>query len=324
MVERSTLTLFFCFVVVCSAQWIHENGRVVDLHRFDLSTTLIYHLHIPKAAGTTIKRLLPLRLPQLVLCDQFPQKLYSNPEKFVRLASVAQLPECNFVSVEGDFEAGELLAAHSRPTVTFLLLREPLELLISQWRHDLAKGKFATVAAKYAVDGAFVFAADRQPQLGFGHNEQTLRLGAGVVERAQQRLHAVHFGLVEHFHASVCLLLFAMSSQRHRELFQSGCGCDSSPLSLDSAGNVAREETRQTDVSLDLLLAAWRNCTADRRLYAYAHELFMQRVAFVERETGVRLVCAASDPVSSALPRYVRANLTRQHRGTWFHRVEEE
>jgi hypothetical protein len=58
-------------------------------------------------------------------------------------------------------------------------------LLISQWRHDLAKGKFSTVAAKYAVAWRVCLcASDRQPQLGFGHNEQTLRLGAGVVERA--------------------------------------------------------------------------------------------------------------------------------------------
>jgi hypothetical protein len=269
-----------------------------------------------------VKRLLPVRVPDVVLCDQFPQKLYSNPDKFARLAAGVALSECNFVSVEGDFEAAQLLAARV-PTVTFVLLRDPLELLVSQWRHDLAKAKFASVAAKYDVADAFVFAADRQPQLGFGHNEQTLRLGAGVVERAQQRLAALHFGLVEHFHASVCLLLFAMASQPHRDLFRAACGCDASPLSLDAAGNVARADTRHADVALDLLLAAWRNCTADRRLYAYAHELFMQRVAFVERETGVRLVCAERDPVSSALPRFVRTNLTRQHRGTWFHRVGE-
>jgi hypothetical protein len=296
------------------------------VRRFDVSKSTVYHLHIPKAAGTTIKRLLPLRIPGLVLCDQFPQKLYANPDKFFRVAQ--QMMEsgesqCNFVSVEGDFEAARALdGGPMRPVQVFVLLRDPLELLVSQWRHDLAKGKFSTVAAKYDVASSFAFASDRQPQLGFGHNEQTLRLGAGVVERAMQRLRDVHFGLVEHFHASICLLLFAMSSPEHQHLFRSSCGCDSSPLSRDSAGNVARVDTA-TDhsVALDLLLAAWRNCTADRRLYAYAHELFMQRVAFVEQETGVRLVCAENDRAASELTRFVRTNLTRQHRGTWFHHI---
>jgi hypothetical protein len=302
-------------------------GTVVAaiVNRFDLSQSTIYHLHIPKAAGTTIKRLLPLRIPGLVLCDQFPQKLYANPDKFFRVAQQmmeSAEPQCNFVSVEGDFEAARALNGPMRPVQVFVLLRDPLELLVSQWRHDLAKGKFSTVAEKYSAASSFAFASDRQPQLGFGHNEQTLRLGAGVVERAMQRLREVHFGLVEHFHASICLLLFAMSSPEHQHLFHSSCGCDSSPLSHDSAGNVARVDTATDhDVALDLLLAAWRNCTADRRLYAYAHELFMQRVAFVEQETGVRLVCAENDRAASELTRFVRTNLTRQHHGTWFHHI---
>lgn len=310
-----TPTLFCLFLGVAqsAALWAHERGHVRAVTHFNLSQSILYHLHIPKAAGTTIKDLFPTRLRGVRLCDSFAQKLYSNVDKFhaaaTALAMQAELP-CNFVSVEGDFEAAQLLGERA---VTFVMLRDPLELLVSQWRHDVKKGKFASIAAKYDVAGQ-AFDEHDQHLLGFDHNLQTLRIGAGVVERAMERLHGVQFGLVEYFHASVCLLLFAAGEL---EQLRSSCGCDASPLSHDRADNMARPETQANVVSLELLLGAWRNHTADRRLYNYAHELFLQRVQFVERETRVRLVC---NEQRDDLTAFVRPLLHRQQfRESLFH-----
>ena len=308
-----SVTCLLGLLTAACAVWLHERGHVKAVTHFNLSQSILYHLHIPKAAGTTIKDLFPARLRGVRLCDAFAQKLYSNVDKFeaaaAALARQAALP-CNFVSVEGDFEAAQLLGARA---VTFVMLRDPLELLVSQWRHDIKKGKFAAVADKYNVS-RLAFDAHDQHLLGFDHNMQTLRIGAGVVERAMERLHAAQFGLVEHFHASVCLLLFAAGEL---DQFRASCACDTSPLSQDHADNVARPETQASVVSLELLLGAWRNHTPDRRLYSYAHELFLQRVQFVERETRVRLVCTER---RDDLTEFVRPLLHRQQfRESLFH-----
>jgi hypothetical protein len=54
----------------------------------------------------------------------------------------------------------------------------------------------------------------------------------------------------------------------------------------------------------------WRNQTADRRLYSYAVELFLERVRFVEQESGVRLLCLEQQ---DDLAPFVRPLLDRQH-----------
>jgi hypothetical protein len=307
---RSTLTVLLLFLLGRSASlragWTHERGRVTRAVPFDWTQAIVYHLHVPKAAGTTVKDLFPKRLAGVRLCDGFAEKLYSNVEKFrsaaAELAARAVLP-CNFVSVEGDFEAGHLLGDRA---VTFALLRDPLELWVSQLRHDIKKGKFSDVAQKYGVGGV-AFAPYEQHMLGFEHNMQTLRIGAGSVERAMERLHQIQFGLVEHFHASVCLLLYAaqMTAQ-----FRSSCRCGASPLAGDSADNVARVDAQSLNVTVDQLLTVWRNQTADRRLYSYAAELFLERVRFVEQESGVRLLCLEQQ---DDLAPFVRPLLDRQH-----------
>lgn len=92
--------------------------------------------------------------------------------------------------------------------------------MISEWRHDLAKGKFSSISEKYdAWRNANV-------TVGFDFNLQTMKLGHGIVTKAQARLEQMEFGLTDYFHVSVCVLLFAL----HLDEAFSKCDCNTSPL----------------------------------------------------------------------------------------------
>lgn len=269
-----------------------SHAHVVRSHARPVPPRTLYHLHVPKCAGTSLAQLLPRHIAPLMRCDAFAEKLYKKPLRFADAARALRAGEidCNFVSVEGDFEAAALLP---NDTVIFTMLREPLSLLISQWRHDMAKGKFESIDAKYALveSGQVQVAADRQPMIGFGANSMTLRIGSGLLKRAKERLHGIEFGVVEHFHASVCLLLFVIN----RRLFDTACvECDKSPLSEQVAANAAAQRADGSDaavVPLHRLQQAMRANLADQRLYTYAYELFWARIRHVQRETGRQLIC---------------------------------
>eukprot|EP01108_Squamamoeba_japonica_P005765 TRINITY_DN4669_c0_g1_i1.p1 TRINITY_DN4669_c0_g1~~TRINITY_DN4669_c0_g1_i1.p1 ORF type:complete len:338 (+),score=46.48 TRINITY_DN4669_c0_g1_i1:347-1360(+) len=306
LVRLARLLLLLLLVATCNSQWYFSGAHVTHVKRRSVPPAPLYHLHVPKAAGTTISRLFPT-LEGFEECTEFSNRLYNNPDAFERAAKgQIRSGACNFVSVEGDYEHVHFLPNN---TVVFAMLREPLALLVSMWRHDMAKGKFKDVEEKYAaVESGKVTVDDgRQPMIGYGNNLQVLRIGGGHLQRAKERLHQIEFGVVEHFHASICLLLWATQSP----LFASGCAqCDQSPLSAAGAQNQASGDTHGDNVSLTRLMRAYDANRADQRLYRYAYELFMARVRFVERETGRQLVCSdASDDQT----RWFRGNITSAH-----------
>ena len=168
-----------------------------------------------------------------------------------------------------------------RNIVTFTLLREPLALLMSQWEHDLRKEHITSVIAKYTVKDAMY-------RNGYPPNIQTQRLGQGDVRRAMERLHLLEFGLVQHFDASVCLLLYALQL---RQLFFEQCRCAHSPLTDFAPRNTKGGSHDNETLSLGLLKQVWDELSDDQQLFAYAIQLFNERIRFVQKESGIQLIC---------------------------------
>jgi len=69
------------------------------------------------------------------------------------------------------------------------------------------------------------------------------------------------------------------------------CSCDKSPLSNLDILEHGNPNTLDVEVRLDRLMKVWRESSMDRSLYHRAHELFMARIDFVERESGKKLIC---------------------------------
>lgn len=300
-------------VATTVSHWTHELGRVVEFvptRSVEDREFLLYHLHIPKTGGTTLKTNLPIAVPTLTICDGFPNKPYSNPTKFRAAAAALQNDDvCKFVSVEGDMELHEKLLAQSRRhIVTFTLLRDPLLHTISEWRHDVAKGKFARIEDKYApnqpaniaIKAARVRGRRKQQllnetggfvnpkQIGFVDNLQTNRLGAGSVEIAKRRLLSIEFGVQELFHQSICVLLFALNLRRQ---FDDGCVCGTSPLTNYKGGEISPPETAMLNVTLKRIIETYTVAKVDRDLYNFGLALFLDRLRFVENETKRKLLC---------------------------------
>lgn len=242
---------------------------------------------------------LPRLVPQWARCGGFANRPQAS-KLASALRALSRDHECRLLSVESDFELAEKLAGVRARVVVFAMLRDPLLHLVSGWRHDIGKRKFASVDGKYAsaARNGSSGAGDLgvRDVLGFARNLQTNRLGAGHVALAKRRVRAIEFGLTEHFHASICVLLFSLGQ---RALFDDGCtqACARSPLSdtqLYPSSELAPPDTALLNVTLECLTDAYRRQADDRLLHAYAHELFVERVRYVERSTGARLLCATT------------------------------
>jgi hypothetical protein len=240
-------------------------------------------------------------IPRWKACSAFANRPYGNTAKLNSALDGLHRGDCHFVSVEGDYELREHLVKRRTNTVTFALLRDPLLHLVSSWRHDIGKAKFATVEAKYATNGTVSnpqsllgHASSLRAELGvenvlgFPSNLQTNRLGAGNVDVAMRRLLSIEFGLTDYFHASICMLLYVLSRDAE---FERECRCGHSPLSGERNLEQAQAATALLNVSLGRLVDAYTHAADDRVLYAYAHELFVARVRVVERESGRKLLC---------------------------------
>jgi uncharacterized protein YqiB (DUF1249 family) len=92
--------------------------------------------------------------------------------------------------------------------------------------------------------------------------------------------------VTDYYHPSICLLLYVMDVKEFDQ-----CGCDTSPLSNLQVLEHGNPNTLDVTVRLDRLLSVWKDSSLDRRLYHRAHELFMARIDFVQRETNVKLIC---------------------------------
>jgi len=119
------------------------------------------------------------------LCPGFPEKPFSNPSKFRNAArALANNKTCSLVSVEGNFDTHRQALERHRELLLFTFLRDPYFHIVSEWRHDIAKGKFSSIEEKYAGE----------KPIGFIHNLQVNRLAHDKLKLAFKRLEEIEFG----------------------------------------------------------------------------------------------------------------------------------
>jgi hypothetical protein len=135
-----------------------------------------------------LKKYLPEVIDGMSLCPGFPEKPFSNPTKFRAAAKALQHNKtCQLVSVEGNFDTHRQALERNRDLLLFTFLRDPHFHIVSEWRHDIAKGKFATIEEKYA-------GREGQETIGFDHNLQVNRLAHNKLGLAYKRLEKIEFG----------------------------------------------------------------------------------------------------------------------------------
>lgn len=263
---------------------------------------LLIHLHIPRNAGTTLGRMLRVKIgswpPDRLLRHRLLLGFYGRGDWERRLALIEALPPRRRRRVrlfEGHFGWG-LHDRLPRPSMYLTMLREPVDRALSVYYHLRQAGHLApgVTLEEFAGDGAdpqrVWWIDNAQVRYLAGEQGRIVDVPRGCCTRAMldvalERLRAenVFFGLTEHFDASMVLL--------RRTLGWRSCH----HVPANAAGG--RRAVSEVDPAVIERLVALN--ALDAQLYVRAAGLFSERLG------------AGGEPVRRELARYPVAN--RRH-----------
>jgi hypothetical protein len=243
---------------------------------------LLIHLHIPRNAGTTLGRMLRLKLgtwpPGRLLGHREVLGLYGRGDWEQRLAKIEALPPRRLRRVrlfEGHFGWG----VHERlpgPSMYLTMLREPVDRALSVYDHLVQAGHLSPEVTLEEFSGRGVdpqrvwWIDNAQVRYLAGEGGRIVdvprgRCTAAMLETASARLRAdnVLFGLTDRFDASMVLL--------RRALRWRSCH----PVAANAAAG--RRAAGQGDPAIVLRLAGLNELDAE--LHRRASALFEERLA---------------------------------------------
>ncbi len=219
----------------------------------------IMFLHLPRTAGTTIKRML--------------ETIFGAPRSLVDLHfyDTSQEDLSRFAMIEGHKRAPffERAFGHAWVANGLTMVREPVARVVSQARHIRALPHHRDHAALVSEvdDPAALFdqvlmLSNLQTKLLAGKSPRAEHVGADELETAKSLLASLSFGLTESFQLSMCLLAerFALDLPRFGVR-------GASPERGD-------DDLRTEEFRAEALV---RN-DFDAELYRYATDLFQERV----------------------------------------------
>ena len=262
-----------------------------------------FHFHIPKTGGTSFRACLKCWDVQslsfhserhLLKCSHFDTNTLSMEIQ----SNTKHAVSCESVSKRGGFMQSLVNNLHISSSVRIIThIRKPLDHIFSalmhykvnnnrpcETFHDILTNK---TCEHYHID-----------------NMQTKSLSsrdaANITEAVDfVSIHAFHFGITEYFRASLCLLAYQLG-----QLTSSGNMCDCSKNSdvQTKHFNAAKTRTGHVTKSMSNVLSPATHkilqekfINLDNVLYHVAMQVFLQRVIIAERESGVQLLCLATD-----------------------------
>ncbi len=259
-------------------------SQLSTLSARELRETFLYHLHIDKTGGSTLKKQHETLLPSFKSCNSRLRVLsYGKSENLVKIYEELSRDRnevvCTVFSYEGDWNLSQsflssINASRSYHVITFL--RSPVMQYLSRAAHDVSAGRYSSILDFYDEKRAYL-------------NHQTHLIGGSNTATPDQALDNLKtmfmFGITEHYTLSLCVLYFQLYYKHTPDVFLKRCAC--------TATKLKSENVRDTALSLPymLLSAVHMNQYKDNLLYLYAEYIFMQRVTAIERITGRNLTC---------------------------------
>jgi len=282
-----------------------------------------FAMHIPKTGGRTMTEMAQ-RISGQSLCEWAPlrgrknhnpppgidlKKDYGNRTLFtevVRERRRALQREPCFSTFEIGWEVVVDGFGPEVPPLLFTMLRHPVSWAISAVMHDKEHGRNDGIDDMYQR-GCLEFEKPcaHEPFSKDYIKGSYARLvdgdwvyGGESLEIAKQHLRAVTFGITEYFLASECLWRY----QFGRPVEHNMCDCHAVAAALERSGKdkgaqegqVHKGSMQRSNVTIsqDAMLALQKleSGTAGM-VYAYALELFFERIAVAEEATGMTFIC---------------------------------
>jgi hypothetical protein len=292
---------------------------VLNLSQFDS----VFHLHVPKTAGSTFQEtsdfFLPRnlsskcfetgvnQLPQAQACSKIlATKLHPElvsiaaPEHFpsqeILLASrhhrrlgrqqrpMVECSKCRFIDCECPMTLVRL-NVNLDHTLLIFVVRNPLQHFISFMNHY----KFGNISQ--VLDPSNKKNTDRV-------NMQTKFLGPTLPEALSALENEAHLvGITEEFSSSVCLFMYRLSVFTKSSLKGSDCDCEVSHQELPFLDNRQRLATKESATVWSMnpreITTINSELMDDYEVYGLALHIFRKQVTAVEAESGAKVLCTA-------------------------------
>ncbi|MBX3364295.1 MAG: sulfotransferase family 2 domain-containing protein [Phycisphaeraceae bacterium] len=240
---------------------------------------LLIHLHLPKNAGTTFSRMLKLRLllspPWRVFRHQVTLGYYFVPGLDPRVQRINDLPEAKRKKVRF-FEAHCGWGIHERlpgPSAYLTVIREPIDRTLSVYFFRKQQGKLPQETRledwiSASPDQTVWHVDNGQVRYLAGEHGRILDVPIGEVTRehletAKARLSEMFFvGIMERFDESIVLFRRAMGWKK----------------ASYGRSNVTKKRKKKDEIDTAQRELIARHNVLDTELYAFACELFQQRI----------------------------------------------
>ena len=179
-------------------------------------TTLIF-IHIPKAAGTTLRSIIERQFPRDAIWSLYPPRYDDLPKCIEEFQALPLARRAQIRYVQGHIQFG-IHEALPGPCTYFTMLRKPADWLISDyyyvlrhpehWRYSTVQGMSLDDYARWLADDHETNWQTRCISGDIGPTSPSSPLPADALDRATQNLtrHFVGFGVVERFDETLLLL----------------------------------------------------------------------------------------------------------------------
>lgn len=193
----------------CTLDINSTTPRFSILSRDELRNTFLYHLHIDKTGGSTLKTQHEALLPTFKSCNfRLRVRSYGRVEKLNRiydeLSHEKDKAVCSVFSYEGDWNLSQSFRSSmsaSRHYRALTFLRSPVLQYLSRAAHDVTAGRFSNISDFYDRNSAYF-------------NHQTHVIGGSDTATPQQAAKNLNdmfmFGITEHYTLSLCVLYFQL------------------------------------------------------------------------------------------------------------------
>uniref|UniRef100_A0A7S3VN12 Sulfotransferase n=1 Tax=Dunaliella tertiolecta TaxID=3047 RepID=A0A7S3VN12_DUNTE len=244
------------------------------------SQLFIYHMHIDKTGGSTLKTQHSHFFPGFTSCNRVLHvRSYGSKDiarVYEEVQKAADDASCNIFSYEAGHTVASTIGRRLHPSRKLLILtflRNPVMQYLSRVQHDISAGRFSSANEFYNAQHYF----NRQSSFFNFENGTGLSLPS-----------ITFLGITESFRLSMCL--FAFTLYDHIDfVMKKSCGCEV---------NVSNRNVRRlnmTDVRnyvpYSLIQQIQQTQRRDYALYMQAIHIFLNRVQFMEKSLNRSFEC---------------------------------